>query len=85
MMWIPTDGPAWAFGDNASVVTSSTIPQSTLNKQHNALSYHRVCESIAAKILYLVHVEGKYNPSDILTKALGWVNLFWPLVHPLLF
>jgi hypothetical protein len=35
-------------------------------------------------ILYLVHVEGKYNPSDILTKALGWVN-FQPLVQPLLF
>jgi hypothetical protein len=77
MMGIPTDVPAWAFGDNASVITSSTIPQSTLNKRHNALSYHCVCESIAAKILYLVHVEGKYNPSDILTKALGWVN-FWP-------
>ena len=34
--------------------------------------------------MYLVHVEGKYNPSDILTKALGWVN-FWPLVQILLF
>ena len=34
--------------------------------------------------MYLVHVEGKYNPSDILTKALGWV-IFWPLVQPLLF
>jgi hypothetical protein len=42
MMGIPIDGPAWAFGDNASVVTSSTIPQFTLNKQHNVLSYHRV-------------------------------------------
>jgi hypothetical protein len=32
MMGIPIDGPAWALGDNASVITSSTIPQSTLNK-----------------------------------------------------
>jgi hypothetical protein len=72
------------FGDNASGITSSTIPQSTLNKRHNALSYHHVCESIAAKILYLVHVEGKYYASDIVTKALGWVH-FWPLVQPLLF
>jgi hypothetical protein len=62
MMGIQIDGPAWAFGDNASLVTSSTIPQSTLNKQQNALSFHRICESIAAKIMYLVHVEGKYNP-----------------------
>jgi hypothetical protein len=29
MMGIPIDGPAWAFGDNASVITASTIPQST--------------------------------------------------------
>jgi hypothetical protein len=84
MMGIPVDGPAWAFGDKASVITSSTIPLSTLNKRHNDLSYHHVCESIASKILYLVHVEGKYNPSDILTKAFGWSN-FWPLVQPLLF
>jgi hypothetical protein len=81
---IPFDGPTWTFGDNASVITSSTIPQSTLNKEHNALSYHFFCESIAAKILYLVHVEGKYNHSDILTEALGWVNCC-PLVQPLLF
>jgi hypothetical protein len=84
MMGIPLDGPAWAFGDNASVITSSNIPHSMLNKRHNALSYHRVRECIAAKIMHLVHIDGKYNPSDVLTKALGWVA-FWPLVQPLFF
>ena len=29
------------FGDNQSVVTSATVPQSKLNKRHVALSYHR--------------------------------------------
>ena len=42
MMGVPLDGPAWMFGDNASVITSSNIPHSSLNKRHNALSYHRV-------------------------------------------
>jgi hypothetical protein len=28
------------FGDNQSVVTSSTLPHSTLSKRWNALSYH---------------------------------------------
>ena len=28
------------YGDNKSVVTSSTIPHSLLNKRHNMLSYH---------------------------------------------
>jgi hypothetical protein len=84
MMGIPIDGPTWTFGDNASVITSSTIPQSTLNKRHNALSYHRVRECVASKIIYLLHVDGNLNPSDALTKALGWVKL-WPLIQPLLF
>ena len=36
---VPLDGPAWLFGDNKSVVTSSTIPHSNLNKRSNALAY----------------------------------------------
>ena len=42
---------AYLFGDNKSVVMSSTIPQSILNKRHTMLSYHRVREAIEAKIL----------------------------------
>jgi hypothetical protein len=84
MMGIPLDGPSWMFGDNESVITSSTIPHSTLNKRHNALSYHCVRECIAAKVFYLLHVSGKLNLTDMLTKPLGWVS-FWPLVQPLLF
>jgi hypothetical protein len=84
MMGIPIDGPSWLFGDNQSVIISSNIPHSSLNKRHNALSYHRVREAIAAEILYFLHMDGKYNPSDILTKFLNWAK-FWPLVQPLLF
>jgi hypothetical protein len=84
MMGIPIDGPAWLFGDNQSVIISSNIPHSNLHKRHNALSYHRVREAIAAEIMYFLHMDGKYNPSDILTKFLNWAK-FWPLVQPLLF
>jgi hypothetical protein len=84
MLGIPIDGPAWMFGDNQSVVTSSTLPHSSLNKRHNALAYHRVREAIAAGIVYFMHVPGKYNVSDIFTKFLPWAD-FWPLVQPLLF
>ena len=53
---------AYMFGDNKSVVMSSTIPQSILNNRHNMLSYQRVKETIAAKILefhwcYLLKIE----------------------------
>ena len=49
------------FGDNQSVITSSTIPHSRLSKRHNALSYHRVREAIVAKIPVTVpaHLTGE--------------------------
>ena len=56
------------FGDNKSVVTSSTIAQSILNKRHNMLSYHRLREAIAAKILELLWHSSDQNRSDILSK-----------------
>ena len=84
MMGIPIDGKSWLFGDNQSVITSSTIPKSTLNKRHNALSYHRVRECIAMGIINLLHVDGKNNPSDVLTKFLPYHKLR-PLIEPLLF
>ncbi len=85
MLGIPLDGPAWIFGDNQSVITSSiTIPHSSLNKRHNALSYHRVREAISVKIMYFIHIDGKINPSDVMTKFLGWTK-FWPLIQPFLF
>ena len=39
---VPVVEKSYLFGDNQSVVTSSTVPHSSLNKQHNALLYHRV-------------------------------------------
>ena len=74
MMGIPLDGPAWMFGDNQSVLTSATVPQSNLNKRHNALAYHRVREAVSAKVMYFMHIPGKVNVSDIFTKFLPWVR-----------
>jgi hypothetical protein len=84
MMGIPIDGATYMFGDNASVVTSGTIPQSTLSKRHVALSYHRVREAVAQGIIRFIHIEGKENPADIMTKFLPYA-VFWPFVRPLLF
>ena len=59
---------AYMFGDNKSVVTGSTMPQSILNTSHNMLSYHRVREAIAAKILEFHKCSSDQNRSDILSK-----------------
>ena len=80
---VPLDGPAWMFGDNKSVVTSSTIPHSTLGKRWNALSYHRVREAIAGGWLRFEHIPGTQNPSDILTKPLAW-SVLRQYVEPML-
>ena len=81
---VPVMDKSFMFGDNKSVVTSSTIPSSALNKRHNALSYHKVREAIASKFLIYVHISGLLNVSDVLSKHCGHQQ-FWPLIKPLLF
>ena len=48
---VPIKSKAYMFGDNKSVLTSSTVLLSLLSNRHNILSYHRVKEAIATKIL----------------------------------
>ena len=84
MLGMPINGNSWLFGDNKSVVTSSTIPHSTLNKCWNTLSYHRVCKSIATGIVHFEHIPTGENPANIMTKALPW-HKARVHVEPLLF
>ena len=56
------------FGDNETVVNTASVPHGKLHKRHNALSYHRVREAIAAGIVRFHHVKGDTNPADILSK-----------------
>ena len=44
------------------------VPHSLLNKRHNKLSYHRVREAIAAKILVFHWCDSSQNKSDTLSK-----------------
>jgi hypothetical protein len=82
---IPVHHKSYIFGDNQALVMNSSIPHSSLNKRHNALSYHRVREMIAAKILgYYWIVDGKLNPVDIVSKHWAYPQI-WHLLKPLLF
>ena len=47
----PIATKSFLFGDNRSVVTSATLPHSTLTKRHNILAFHRVWEAIGAKLM----------------------------------
>ena len=79
MLGIPIIGSCVLFGDNMSMITSTSIPSSSLKKKHNAIGYHRIREAVAAGITSLVHVASKMNIADLLTKPLG-PQLFSPLL-----
>jgi hypothetical protein len=70
IMGISVDGSANVFCDNESVVKNTMHPESTLKKKHNAITYHRVREAHAAKIVRIAHKPGETNLADILTKCL---------------
>ena len=81
---VPIRDRSYMFGDNRSVVTSSTIPNSTISKRHHLASYHRVREAIAAKFISFHWKDGKSNPADILSKHWEFATV-WPLLKPILF
>ena len=81
---VPIRDKSYMFGDNRSVVTSSTIPNSTISKRHHLASYHRVREEIAAKFISFHWKDGKSNPADILSKHWEFATV-WPMLKPILF
>ena len=75
----PIGAKSLLFGDNRSVVTSATLPHSTLIKRHNILAFHRVREAIAAKLMVFYWIQSAYNLSDMLPKH--WDH---PTVYPMI-
>ena len=64
---VPIKSKSYLFGDNRSVVTSSTLPHSTLGKRHNILAFNQVREAIASKILAHHWIRTGYSLSDMLS------------------
>ena len=75
----PITTRSFLFGDNRSVVTSATLPHSTLTKRHNILVFHRVRDAIAAKLMASYWIQSAYNLSDMLSKH--WDH---PTVYPMI-
>ena len=81
---VPIRDVSYVFGDNKTVVDSSTLPHAKLHKRHNALSFHRVREAIASGYVVMTHLPGSANPSDILSKHWAY-QAVWPILRPILF
>ena len=65
---VPIKSKSYMFGDNRSVVTSATLPHSTLSKRHKILAFHRVREAIVAKIIDFHWIKSEHHLSDMLSK-----------------
>jgi len=67
---VPVQGSSDILCDNKSVVTTSSVPTSVLNKRHNALCYHRVREAQAAGMIRVGWIEWEKNIADLFTKTM---------------
>ena len=67
----PIKGPSCVYGDNMSVVTSVSKPESTVRKKSNLNFYHAVCDAIAMGEALVAHMMTKKNLADLFTKVLS--------------
>ena len=70
MMGIPCEGPAYVYGDNKSVLTNSSIPNSVLKKKSSHIAYSFVREGTAKDIWRVSYINTHENPADLLSKPL---------------
>ena len=68
---IPVTRPSTLFGDNLGVIQNATNVDAELKKKHVSISFHAVCEAIAAGILVPFWLKGTTNLSDTMTKQIS--------------
>ena len=81
---VPVRGKSYMFGDNESVVNSSAQVHAKLHKRHNMLSFHRVREAVASRMIGFWHTPGPVNPADILSKHWGYSSV-WQQLKAIMF
>jgi len=82
---VPISGPSILFGDNQSVVNTTSRPHGKLHKRHLMLSYHYMREAFATGEYVYAFVNSKDNPSDILSKHWAHRDVYQPMIKPILF
>jgi hypothetical protein len=73
---VPVIQMSQMFGDNKTVVDSATKIHAKLHKRHTALSFHRVCEAIAAGFIGFHHIPGSRNPAGVLSKHWSYASVY---------
>ena len=83
-MGVPINNISYVFGDNKSMIDSSSFPDAKLNKRHNILSYHYVRSMVACGFIALHHVTSASNLADVLSKHWSYhsvYRLLQPIFH----
>ena len=70
----PIGSKSFLFGDNRSVVTSASLPHSTLTKHHNILAFHRVREAIGANFMIFYWIQST-STQVICSQTIGTILL----------
>ncbi len=68
MFGVPIDGPTSVFCDNEAVYKNTVLPESTLNKKHHSIAYHRCREAVAAQTIQVAKEGTLNNLADLFTK-----------------
>ena len=72
----------YVWGDNESMINSSTIPEAKLHKRHNILSFHYVRSMTSRGYINLQHLASRWNFADILTKNWSYQSSYHELIQP---
>ena len=71
---MPPEGPTKIYCDNSSaihIINDNRMP--TERTRHLDIRWFAIQDWKEAKEIVLLHIPGVVNPSDALTKSLGWV------------
>ena len=61
---------SFILGDNQSVLSNTSIPDSTLKKKSQSIAYHFIREGVARDEWRTSYVNTHFNRADLLTKIL---------------
>jgi hypothetical protein len=69
----PQDGPTPIYEDNMSAIQMINARVPTERSRHIDIQFFAIQDWKEAKEIVMIHIPGVINPSDDLTKPLGWV------------
>ena len=81
VMGILCDDPAFVYGDNKSVLSNTTFPDSTLKNKMNILCCHFVCEGCELDEWCTAYVNTNLNLADLIKKPLTSGDKRWGFVR----